>query len=238
MTSKNNFSFSDSFIEEYDLFGKVFPFHDELQGTIAEELESHFQNVENKSDLVFLDIGAGYGFTTQLVAQKFPNAKFLLNEYGEDLINRADDYLKEYNYEKKIGDIEEVIKTIPDNSVDAVYTAWVLHNFPPEKRKVIYDNVARILKKGGAFIALEKIGDNNKERESHLAQALIDLSPFVTKHKRPDLFLEWVRHNLRDEEPDLLFSDKENEQLLNQNNFEWKYVKHILLEKIFTAVKK
>jgi hypothetical protein len=43
---------------------------------------------------------------------------------------------------------------------------------------------------------------------------------------------------LRDEEADLIFTDDENEKLLSQNGFEWKYVKHILLEKVVVAIKK
>lgn len=35
-------NFSDSLVEEYDLFGKVFPFHDELQATIPIELKKYF----------------------------------------------------------------------------------------------------------------------------------------------------------------------------------------------------
>jgi hypothetical protein len=42
---------------------------------------------------------------------------------------------------------------------------------------------------------------------------------------------------LRDEEPDLVFTDDENQKLLEENGFEWKYVKHILLEKVVVAVK-
>ncbi len=229
-------NFSDTLVEEYDLFGKVFPFHDELQDTIPSSLKEHFPNTDDNT-LTFLDIGAGYGFTTKLVAEVFPNAKFILNEYDAELISRADAYLGKYNYEKKVGDIEEIIKQIPDSSIDAVYTAWVIHNFPPAKREVIYKEVSRVLKPGGVFVALEKVGNTGPQRQKDLAQAIIDLEPFISKYNRPDLFIEWVKHNLRDEELDLVFTDDENETLLKNNGFQWKYAKHILLEKVIVAVK-
>jgi ubiquinone/menaquinone biosynthesis C-methylase UbiE len=232
--SENNFS--DTLVEEYDLFGKVFPFHDDLQATIPNSLKEHFGDTDG-GNLVFLDIGAGYGFTTKFVAEKFPKAKFILNEYDAELVSRADAYLKDYNYEKKVGDIEEEIKQIPDGSLDAVYTAWVLHNFPPTKREVIFKEVARVLKPGGVFVALEKVGNTGPQREKDLSQAILDLEPFISKYNRPDLFIEWVKHDLRDEEADLVFTDDENEKLLNENGFQWKYVKHILLEKTVVAVK-
>lgn len=234
MTTENNFS--DTLVEEYDLFGKVFPFHDDLQNAIPQALKKHFPNTTGE-DLTFLDIGAGYGFTTKLVAEVFPKAKFILNEYDAELVSRADAYLHEYNYEKRVGDIEEIIRQIPDSSLDAVYTSWVLHNFPPLKREVIFREIARVLKLGGVFVALEKVGNVGPQRVKDLAQAIIDLEPFISKYDRPDLFVEWVKHDLRDEEPELVFTDDENAKLLNDNGFKWEYVKHILLEKVMVAVK-
>lgn len=117
----NQFSDNKKFIEEYDLFGKVFPFHDELQAAIPDALEKHFTN--EKEVQHFLDIGAGYGFTTKLVAEKFPNAHFILNEFDDNLLSQSDEYLKDFSIDKRLGDIEEVIKEIPDATLDAVYTA-------------------------------------------------------------------------------------------------------------------
>jgi len=234
----NTNNFSDTLVEEYDLFGKVFPFHDELQQAIPESLKNHFINANGGASITFLDIGAGYGFTTKLVAKEFPKAKFILNEFDKELISRADAYLESYNYEKKVGDIEEIIKTIPDQSVDAVYTAWVIHNFPPEKRAKLFSEIARIIKPNGVFVALEKVGNTGEQRTKDLSQAIVDLYPFVTKYNRPDLFIEWVKHDLRDEESDLVFTDDENEKLLSENGFDWKYAKHILLEKVVVATKK
>lgn len=233
--AENNFS--DSLVEEYDLFGKVFPFHDDLQKAIPYSLKEHFKDASDSS-LVFLDIGAGYGFTTKLVAEVFPKAKFIVNEYDEELLSRADVYLQQYNYEKKVGDIEEIIKQIPTGSLDAVYTAWVLHNFPPEKREVIFKEIYRVLNPGGIFVALEKVGNVGPQRQRDLAQAIVDLEPFISKYNRPDLFIEWVKHDLRDEESDLVFTDDENEKLLNSNGFDWGVIKHILLEKVIVATKK
>ncbi len=233
MTTNNNFS--DTLVEEYDLFGKVFPQHDELQGCLADSVAKHFSGTGE--GLTLFDLGAGYGFSTKLVAERLPKAKFILNDFDEELLSRSDAYLEGYNFEKHPGDIEEVIKRIPDASVDGVYTAWVLHNFPIEKRKAVMAEVGRILKPGGVFVNLEKVGNPGPERDGYLAQALIDMTPFVTKYNRPDLYLEWIRHDLRDEQPDLLFSDTENEGLLKDNGFSWSYAMHVLLEKVVVAVK-
>jgi ubiquinone/menaquinone biosynthesis C-methylase UbiE len=103
----NQFSDNKKFIEEYDLFGKVFPFHNELQSAIPEAIGKHFSSTE---DLKFLDIGAGYGFTTRLVAEKFPSAHFILNEFDDNLLSQSDEYLKNFSIDKRLGDIEEISK--------------------------------------------------------------------------------------------------------------------------------
>ncbi len=234
----NTNNFSDTLIEEYDLFGKVFPFHDELQQAIPESLKTHFINTNGGASLTFLDIGAGYGFTTKLVAKEFPKAKFILNEFDKELISRADAYLESYNYEKKVGDIEEIIKTIPDQSIDAIYTAWVIHNFPSEKRAKLFSEIARIIKPNGVFVALEKVGNIGKQRTESLAKTIMTFQLFLLEFSRPDLYIDWIKHYLRDEESDLVFTDDENERLLSENGFDWKYAKHILLEKVVVATKK
>jgi len=232
-------NFSDTLVEEYDLFGKVFPFHDELQQDIPESLQNYFiDSADGGATRTFLDIGAGYGFTTKLVAKEFPKAKFILNEFDADLLSRADTYLEAYNYEKKVGDIEEIIKTIPDQSIDAVYTAWVIHNFPPEKRAKLFSEIARILKPKGIFVALEKVGNVGEQRTKDLANTILTFIPFLEKYNRADLYIDWIKHYLRDEESDLVFTDDENEMLLKSNGFDWKYAKHILLEKVIVATKK
>lgn len=231
----NQFSDNKKFIEEYDLFGKVFPFHDELQAAIPEALEKHFKDSES---LNFLDIGAGYGFTTKLVAEQFPNVHFILNEFDDNLLSQSDEYLKDFSIDKRLGDIEEVIKSIPDGTLDAVYTAWVVHNFPQEKRAIIYKEIARVLKSGGLFVALEKVGNIGEQRVNALAETIRTFLPFLEKYKRPDLYIDWIKHYLRDEESDLVFTDDEQEKYLTENGFTWEYVKHILLEKVIVATKK
>jgi len=230
--------FSDSLVKDYDLFGKIFPSHDELQQALADAIQDYFSDRGFKSgDLTLLDIGAGYGFSTKLVMQHLPNARYILNEYDEVLLSHADKYLEGHKFNKQKGDIEEVIKTIPDESIDGVYSAWVLHNFPKPKREVVIKEIARILKPKGIFAALDKVEDPGPQRLAHLSRALIGLEPFYTKYNRPDLYLEWVRHYLRDETPELMYTDKEQESRLKSYGFSWKYGKQLLFDKITVAIK-
>jgi ubiquinone/menaquinone biosynthesis C-methylase UbiE len=232
--SNNQFSENKEFVEEYELFGKVFPFHDDLQQVIVTSLR---EKITGRENLRFLDIGGGYGFTTKLVSKEFPNATYLLNEFDPVLLAKSTIYLEDLSCERLPGDIEEVIKSIPNESIDAVYSAWVIHNFPPTKRAAIMKEIGRIVKKGGIFVNLDKVCNTGPDRVGYLAQAILDLEPFISKYQRPDLFIEWVKHDLRDEELDLAFTDTENEQLLTENGFSYEYVKHILLEKVVVATK-
>lgn len=114
----------------------------------------------------------------------------------------------------------------------------MIHNFPPAKRAIIYKEISRVLKSNGIFIALEKVGNLNEARTENLAKTIMTFAPFLEKYNRPDLYIDWIKHYLRDEEADLVFTDDEQEKYLMENGFTWEYIKHILLEKVVVAVKK
>jgi len=62
--------------------------------------------------------------------------------------------LREYVQNKKIRDIEIVISDIrklnfPDESFDIIYAHLVLHYFNDKTTKIIYENLKKILRKGG-----------------------------------------------------------------------------------------
>lgn len=237
MENKNNYS--DTLLDDYDLFGQVYPYNKELQAAVAESLKNYFsKNADGGHGLYFLEIGVGSGNTTKAVASVFPNAKYILNEFDAKLLNKAEDFLACIDNEKKIGDIEKIIKQMPDKSVDAVYTAWVIHNFSPVKRSTLFREIARVLKEDGVFVYMEKVQNVGVKRRDNLAQNMIAMAPFANKYDRSDLFIEHIKHYLRDEEPDIVFTDDENEKLLSKNGFSWEYVKQILLEKVIIATKK
>ncbi len=236
---KKNNNFSDTLISDYYLFTEdVYPGHDALQQSIADSLVGSFKNRVNNEKLQLLEIGTGLGYASKFVQKLLPQAHYTLNDFDQILLDESDNYLNpDCETIKQYGDIEQTILAIPDASIDGVYTAWVLHNFSPEKRKSIFAQVSRVLKPGGVFVYLEKIENPSPERVSHLANRIACFVPYIEKYNRPDLFIDWVKHQLRDEESDLLFTDDENEQLLTENGFKGECVKQILLEKVIVATK-
>lgn len=234
--SKNNYSDVLAKEEELKLFGKILPKHFEMQNAIATSLNKYFK--KDKGNLTFLDIGCGYGYTSMLVSKFFPKAKYILNDFEESLLANANKNFKNKNFEKLIGDIEEVISKIPNNSLDAVYTSWVIHNFPKQKREKLFQEIKRVLKTNGVFVYLEKVKNAGKERSKDLAQTIVNMAPMFMKYKKAELYIEHIKHYFRDEEGELLFSDTENEKLLKNNNFNFKYLKKLLFEKVVFAIKK
>lgn len=232
--SQNNFS--DTLTNEYELFSLVCPHHDDLQKRMASTVIAHVKDNSLEKPILF-DVGCGYGFSSTEVAKELPSATYLLNDIDEPLLATALQNLYHVSTQSYRGDVEIIIADIADSSVDVVYTAWVIHNFPKEKRKRVIKEIHRILKPGGMFINLDKIGNAGEQRTRALAQTLIDFAPCFTKFDKPQIYIDWITHYLQDDQPELLLSDVEYSELLAPL-FEQQTIVSVLLEKIVLGIKK
>jgi tRNA (cmo5U34)-methyltransferase len=229
-------NFSDTLTNEYELFSLVCPHHDAMQKSMVQEIVVYTQ-INSLKKPIFLDLGCGYGFSSILLAKELPDATYILNDIDEPLLTTALQNLSHVSTQSCLGDFETITKNIADSSIDVVYTAWVIHNFPKEKRKRVIAEIYRILKPGGMFINLDKIGNAGEQRTRALAQTLIDFTPCFTKFNKPQIYLDWIAHYFQDEQPELLLSDIEYNELLLPF-FEGKILISILLEKIVIGIKK
>ncbi len=235
----NNLRFADEFGSQYDIFHDAVPWHDEFQYSIVKELKKHFVN---QTDLVFLEAGFGTGITTKTVLKEFHTAKIIAIDNVPDMVHKAEQYLGTDNLQNVnfvIGDLYDQLKLIPSATVDGFYSGYVLHNINSEIRKEIIAEIYRILKPGGIYVNGDRIAlDDEKAQIMALSQAIINCDVFVKKHNNPEFYLEWVKHYLRDEEPDLIFRASNQVKLLEQagfSNIEYVYAKN--LEQTCKAIK-
>ena len=89
MNNKNDYS--DTLLDDYDLFSKIYPYHHELQIAVAESIRNYFSRNNNGGNgLCFLEIGVGSGNTTKAVADIFPSAKYILNDFDSHILNKSE----------------------------------------------------------------------------------------------------------------------------------------------------
>ncbi len=101
--------------------------------------------------LTLVDVGCASGVSAALLAARGARVKGL--DISPELVAQANQLWSEYGdrLEFTVGDAENL--DMADNSVDGVFFGGVLHHFP-DMSGVMAESL-RVLKPGGAFIALE-----------------------------------------------------------------------------------
>jgi ubiquinone/menaquinone biosynthesis C-methylase UbiE len=219
-TDDNQERFSGDFGKNYDIFHEAVPWHEEFQDSIVKVLKDAFIG---KNDITLLEAGFGTGLTTKKVLEQLPEAHItaidnvaLMEEKTKEYI--PDDMLKNTHF--VIGDLLEELQKIATGSIDGFYSGYVLHNIEKETRANIFNEIYRVLKPGGVFVNGDRIAhDDIEEEKVALANAIDNCGVFIKKYNNADFYLEWVRHYLRDEEPDLIFHQSEQVRLLTDLHF-------------------
>ena len=232
---KDNQRFTGHFGKEYDKFYEAVPWHDDFQS-------SHPKAFDKKAPLRLIEGGFGTGLSTEQILSG-TNATILAIDSEPQMLKKASNYLGK-DLSKRvtfvIGDLFAELKKLPKNSYDGFFSGYVIHNMPNTLRKKLFKEIARVLKPGAVYANADKIAfDNPKKQNEELAKQLVRLDIFINKHKDTDFYLGWVKHYLRDEEEDLIFREKEQVQLLKDNEFtNIKCTFREALECVYTARKK
>lgn len=146
--------------KNYKIFKRSVPHHNLLQNSIARE-------VSRVQHHTVIDLGVGLGYTTEAVL-KVINPKHL---YLVDLDQRMIEIAMQ---NKKIirdtrlhvtfsnEDILFFLLNIKSETIDCIYSCWVIHNLPKKLRAKIVKEIFRVLKKGGTFVNGDKYTEMNK----------------------------------------------------------------------------
>lgn len=146
--TKNDFD--ENLTKEYEIFDKIAPHSNKLQQKIGSLLHNHIKDKYKNPTL--LDIGGGYGLPSIYVLSKFQECKLFFNEFDSGLIKKARKNLNSKRVTFLEGDISTEILKIPNQSLDAIYTSYTIHNFKIAKRKKLFNLISKKLVPGGVFI--------------------------------------------------------------------------------------
>lgn len=142
--------------EEYDEdIKKTIPlyeyFHTETIGLI------YYYN--NKCDK-WLDIGCGTGTLVEKAYGKFPNTKFILSDYSEEMLQQAKNKLEQALFDKiefLPGCSSQELNKYLSEKVDVITAIQVHHYLNKEERKIATKNCYDLLNEGGIYITFENI---------------------------------------------------------------------------------
>lgn len=110
--------------------------------------------------LRLLDVGCGTGRFLDSFKQAWPRLPALGLDMSEAYIAEARRHLKRWCWIKFIIANGEAIP-LKDESQDAVTSIFMFHELPPKVRRVVFHELARVLKRGGRLVLVDslQIGD-------------------------------------------------------------------------------
>jgi len=118
---------------------------------LAEAFAGHDQR-----KLRLIDIGCGTGRFLDCVKQVWPRLPALGIDLSQAYIRHARRHLKRWSRINLIVANAEAIPA-PDNSCDAVTSIFMMHELPPQVRRTVIGEVARVLKPGGRLILVDSL---------------------------------------------------------------------------------
>lgn len=207
--------FSNILGEDYNLFNKAVPHHDEFQDKIGEIIKEYSKSLKAET-LMVVEGGSGTGLTTLRILNADERIKVLGIDNEEKTISQAQQILEDYRGRVQLqkSDLIEALYTIPDRTVDIFASAWVLHNLVPSYRATLFPEIARILKSGGLFVNGDKCAQNDKDEHQRDLQRQLEAFNVFDELGRTDLKEKWIEHYHEDEKIKLT----EEEQTLALGN--------------------
>lgn len=120
----------------------------------------------------FLDLGCGDGILGAAILGAYPNARGVLADFSEPMLEQAREQLKEYADQLVFenldyGNIDWVNRIQAYRPFDAVVSGYSIHHQPDSRKRQVYEEIFSLLSPGGWFVNIEHV--------SSAAQLNIDL---------------------------------------------------------------
>ncbi|MHB9096065.1 MAG: class I SAM-dependent methyltransferase [Eubacteriales bacterium] len=146
-----------------------------------EQIEIMLKLIEASKQSVrsFLDLGCGDGILASAILQKHPNAKGVLLDFSEPMIQAAKDKLQNYtpNLDFVIFDYSDgswTNKVTGKAPFDVVVSGFSIHHQPDKRKQEIYAEIFNLLKPGGLFLNIEHVLSQTKWLNTIFENYLID----------------------------------------------------------------
>ena len=147
--------------------------------------ENIILNLIKSSSKRILDIGCGYGYTSYLIAKKFPNSQVIGVDTDNFRINQAKEYFRLNNLSFFVNDAKRLNFK---NKFDVILAIDLFHHIPSEFHVTILEKISNHLQKKGIFI-MRDINKSSSFRFFNTVHDILINRSFCVNYKN---FSEWV----------------------------------------------
>ncbi|MBX9776776.1 MAG: methyltransferase domain-containing protein [Xanthobacteraceae bacterium] len=147
--------------------------------------------------LRLIDIACGTGRFLDFVKQSWPRLPVLGIDLSDAYIRHAKRHLKRWSRAHcAVGNAEAI--PAPDASCDAVTNIFTMHELPPEVRRTVIGEAARVLKPGGRLVILDSLQRGDEPGYDAMLERFPQLyhEPYYTSYLGEDFAAIARQHRL------------------------------------------
>jgi len=143
-----------------------------------------------------LDLGAGTGLLSAMIAGKFPKAQLTLFDLTPEMLLIARQRLKPLG--KRVRFVTaDFAAAAPSKSYDAVVSALAIHHLPDSGKRHLFRDIFKYLKPGGTFINADQVAGETASIDQRAHRIWIDRAREQKVAKRDlDAALERMKQDL------------------------------------------
>jgi phospholipid N-methyltransferase len=172
LTSNDKIRFFYSFLQSPKRIGSIIP----SSSYLAKEM---FQSVDFSHIESIVELGAGTGVFTKIIAENLPPAAHgLVFEQNNVMRNKLKGKYANLTFYSDATELTEVVKTLDSRAVDVVISSLPFANFSQEIRARIAHDIYKVLKSDGLLVAFQYSKQMKETFESLFPDVSITFVPF------------------------------------------------------------
>jgi len=113
-----------------------------------------------------LDLGAGTGIVSEMIAEAFPKARLTLFDVTPEMLTIARQRLKSIGKRVRFVTADFASAT-QSQSYDVVVSALAIHHLPDSGKRHLFGDVFKYLSPGGAFINADQVAGDTPANDRH-----------------------------------------------------------------------
>ncbi len=143
-----------------------------------------------------LDLGAGTGLLSAMIAEAFPKARLTLFDLTPEMLTIARQRLRALG--KRVRFVTaDFAAAAPSKSYDAVVSALAIHHLPDSGKRHLFADIFKYLTPGGVFINADQAAGETAAIDQRIRERWIERAREVRVSERDlDAALERMKHDL------------------------------------------